>query len=229
MSLGKIAKSVYCGCFDYEIRRLIENYLKPGDVFLDVGANMGYFTAVAANVVGPQGQVHSFEPAFQYADYIQELIDLNPAYKIYLNRYALGSSSSKATLYENKINTGGHSLLKEYVGELIRDEYEVRVERLDAYLEKQCLQRISLIKIDTEGYEFPILLGLESFLESTDRLPIIIAEISPNSFPMTGHTIGDFTDYVRRYGYEIYAICGCHKIDITKVRKQTNVVLRARK
>jgi|GEM_PF-4406551 len=82
MSLGKIAKSVYCGCFDYEIRRLIENYLKPGDVFLDVGANMGYFTAVAANVVGPQGQVHSFEPAFQYADYIQELIDLNPAYKI---------------------------------------------------------------------------------------------------------------------------------------------------
>lgn len=229
MSLGKIAKSIYCGCFDFEIRRLIENILKPGDIFVDVGANMGYFSAVAANAVGPRGQVHCFEPVPKYAEYIQELIDLNPDYTIHLNRHALGNESSKATLYENRCNTGGHSLLKEYVGDLVQDAYEVRVERLDACLKQKQLRTVSLIKIDTEGYDFPVLLGLESFLSSTDRLPIMIAEISPNSFPMTGHRIEEFADYVRGYGYEIYAVCGCHKIDITKVRQQTNVVLRARK
>ncbi len=226
LSFGKMAKSMYCGSFDYEIKRLLLKYLKPGDTFIDVGANVGYFSAVAATKVGSDGQIHAFEPVPGFFQSVQQIKELNPQYQIVLNQCALGDSPSKTKIYENKENMGGHSILKEFVGDLIEQEHEIDVIRLDDYIEEKGLADISLIKIDTEGYEYPVLLGMQRYFEKTSQRPKIIAEISPKSFAMLGYKLEEFEEYVKRYSYRIYAICGCHTIDITKIEKQTNILLQ---
>lgn len=225
LSLGKMARSMYCGSFDYEIKRLLLKHLKPGDTFIDVGANVGYFSAVAATKVGSGGQIHAFEPVPCFFQSVQQFKELNPQYQIVLNQCALGDSPCRTKIYENRENMGGHSILKGFVGDLLEQEHEIDVIRLDDYIEDKGLENISLIKIDTEGYEYPVLLGMQRYFEKTSQRPLIIAEISPKSFAMLGHELKAFEEYVTRYSYQIYAICGCHKIDITKIDKQTNILL----
>ena len=226
LSLGKMAKSMYCGGFDFEIKRLIKKFLKPGDTLIDVGANMGYFTAIGLSKVGKTGQVHSFEPMKKFVAYLKQLKGLNPDYKMIINNCALGEEKGTAKIFENKKNIGGHSLIKDFVGtELLEREHEIQVNRLDDYILENSLENISVIKIDTEGYEFPVILGMKRFLEKTNKKPIIIAELSPKSFEILNQKLSDFEDFITSFSYSTYAICGCHKIDIKTIKQQTNVVL----
>jgi len=86
--------NMYLGIYQPQIIKVLLKYLKKGDVFIDVGANIGYLSAVGAGLVGKEGEVHSFEPVSVYFDKLSKMVKLNENYKIYLNNVALGDKSS---------------------------------------------------------------------------------------------------------------------------------------
>lgn len=227
-SKGKMIKSMYFGCHEFEIRRLINKYLKPGDIFIDVGANIGYFSAIGAGLVGKTGQVHCFEPIPTYFSYINKMIELNPEYTIKANNIALGEKTGQCRISCHRRNAGGNSIIPGFIFEEdISETIDVEINRLDNYIEKEQLKEIALIKIDTEGYELPVLLGLSRFFdEHKNHLPSIIAEITPKAFELMDKKINDLYDFMSSYGYKSYAICGKHYIDIRKIKSQTDVLFK---
>src|ERR1700722_3854253 len=173
--------------FDSYSLVLVDNmkrYLRQGDVFLDVGANIGYMSAIGAGLVGPSGQVHSFEPIPKYFSRLCKLPQLNSHYSITVNRCAAGAHPSIKQAYVTA-EAGQNTLVAQYAREdVVKEQVAVSVIRLDDYLQERNVKCVKLIKIDTEGFEFPVLLGMQRFLETASELPIIICEVGPRAYPL---------------------------------------------
>jgi len=227
-NLGKMVKSMFFGCYDFEIMLLMKKYLKPGSVFIDVGANIGYFSTIAAGIVGREGQVHSFEPVPMYYRYALRSAELNPEYMIIVNNFALGETNGFASIANHQRNIGGSSMVPGFIpSEDVQEIFSVEVRRLDEYIKNLGLLNISLIKIDTEGFELPVLLGASNFFdESRGCLPPVITEVSPEAFKCMDCDVNELVGFMSGFGYKTYSICGRHKIDIRKMTGQINVLFK---
>ncbi|HUK24543.1 MAG TPA: FkbM family methyltransferase [Terriglobales bacterium] len=192
---------MYFGSYSLALIDVMKRCLKPGDTFLDIGANIGYLSAIAAGLVGKTGQVHSFEPVPAYFRQLQKLAALNPEYTIVANPFAAGSEEGTAKAYVSA-EPGENTLVPGYTEkDSVKECIDVRVIRLDEYIESKALKNISLIKIDTEGFEYPVLLGLQGFFEKTENLPIIICEVDPRAHRLLGHKPDDLASYISGFGY----------------------------
>ncbi|MHC4534535.1 MAG: FkbM family methyltransferase [Planctomycetota bacterium] len=227
-TLGKMVKSMFFGCYDFEIRRLLKKYLRPGGVFIDVGANIGYLSAIAAGFVGRDGQVHSFEPVPIYFRYALKTAKLNPDYNMTVNNVALGETNGVASIANHMRNIGGSSLVPGFIlPEDTKEIFTVEVRRLDEYIQKMKLSNISLIKIDTEGFELPVLLGASRFFdENRNCLPPVIVEVTPEAFERMDREVYELVEFMSDFGYRTYSICGRHRIDIRKATDQINVLFK---
>ncbi|MHC4463837.1 MAG: FkbM family methyltransferase [Planctomycetota bacterium] len=228
-TLGKMVKSMYFGCYDYEIRRMMEKHLKPGGMFIDVGANIGYFTAIGASLVGKAGQVHSFEPVSTLFGYLEQITELNPEYDIIVNNIGLGQADQLVPIARHRRNMGGSSMVPGFVPkEDTAESLTVRVQRLDEYLKSKGISRVSLMKIDTEGFELPVLLGNSAFFDqSRGELPPVIVEVAPRALKLIGRSMAELDEFMATYGYKSYAICGRHRINLNDIGDQANIVFRA--
>ena len=159
----------------YEKRqtRLVRSLLRPGSVFCDVGANIGYYSLLAASIVGDEGRVLAFEPDPDHADLIERSAQLNRFSRISVHPLALAAEKGRATLHRNASNAGNQSLLAENVSDR-GEAIEVEVSTLDGELAKVLGDRpVDLLKIDTEGAEGLVLSGAERTL-STPGLEILL-------------------------------------------------------
>lgn len=219
------------GLYELSTVRTMKKFLKRGDIFIDVGANIGYFTALGANLVGKTGEVHSFEPIPLYFDHLKKVADVNPDYGITINKCALGENAGTAKIdFTKPPHIGGSTFILNTVQDHIPVQtIEVPVIRLDQYLKEKGIEKISLIKMDTEGFEFPILKGLQNYFENTNDRPVIICEFVPASYPHINSTVEQFVEYMRKYGYEAYNVFNDRlKIDITKINKTTDIIWKSR-
>ncbi|MEK7665110.1 MAG: FkbM family methyltransferase [Patescibacteria group bacterium] len=201
------ARKMYFGTFQPAIADILKKYLKKGDTFIDAGANVGYFTAVAAGLVGQSGQVHSFEPVQEYFQKLKNLKDKNSRYKITTNQLALGDKEKTEKIYiGGPSHIGDNTFFLDFLEGISEvKSAEVKVVRLDKYIKDNDLCNIKLIKIDVEGFEFPLLLGMEEyFLEcsKTGNYPKIICEICPKAYSYLGKKLEDLFDYMKNFSYE---------------------------
>jgi hypothetical protein len=107
-----------------------------------------------------------------------------------------------------------------------KEDIRVRVLRLDTYLENAGIRRIDCLKIDTEGYEFPILLGLENYLEANARGLVIICEVAGKAYSKLGLPIADFQKYLDRYHFRAYDLSTMRELRVEIITETTNVLLR---
>jgi len=192
---------MYFGSYALLVVNAMQRYLRPGDVFLDVGANIGYLSAVATRLVGPQGQVHAFEPVPAYFVRLGRLAALNPEYLIAANPCAVGETPGICTMYVT-LEPGQSTLVRSYkVEPEILSTIDVPVVRLDSYLKQNQIERVALIKIDAEGFELPILRGLRNYFESCRHRPAIICEIAPRAYPLMGRSVSELAGFMAEFGY----------------------------
>ena len=219
-------KSMYFDAYEPLTIEVMKRFLRTDDTFIDAGANIGFLSAVAAGLVGKNGQVHGFEPVPQYYQRLEKLSLMNHDYTIVPNQCALGDRRRTANIHINCSNIGGHTMVPNYrAGETEKESFEVPVVRLDWYIKEQGLDRVSLIKIDTEGFEFPVLKGLQGYFEETHRRPAIICEIDPWAYPLLGYTLVQLSEYMKKYDYRAFELTNTeYEVDVANLATLTNVL-----
>ncbi|MFH1201742.1 MAG: FkbM family methyltransferase [Candidatus Omnitrophota bacterium] len=220
-------KNMYLGIYEIEIVEAMNKILKKGDTFIDVGANIGYLSTVALGLVGKSGHVHSFEPVQEYFSKLRDVTFLNPGYNFIVNQCALGEREGiEKIAVTNLQNIGWNTIVPGFMSnDTIREIKEVPIHRLDSYIKEKALDNITLIKIDTEGFEFPVLKGLSNYFECCDNLPAIICEIAPTAYPLLGYQLSQLSEYMKKFNYAAFELDNSNKrIDITKLEKTTNVL-----
>lgn len=183
-------------------KRIYLSLVQRGDVVFDIGANVGYFTALFCNLVGRKGQVHAFEPLpSTFEQLSRNLADFHRFKNIFLNGVALGDRDATVTLFVPNDDHGQAALVKHRTGSWVSgriQEVEVPIIRLDRYSEK--IPRIDFIKCDAEGAELLILRGGASTLKRCrSKIFLEVRESWTRSFGWTPQTVGEF---LRDIGYK---------------------------
>lgn len=148
------------------IRKILPAVIETANpVFLDVGANIGNYSALLLDCF-PQALIYAFEPHPKNYSYLK---DRNPSNRVKTYNIALGQTRGRFMLYEGGgIHGSEHaSLHKAVISEIYKQEiaaYEVAVETLDNFAEEQGIRNIDFIKIDTEGNDLAVLRGASRLL-----------------------------------------------------------------
>ena len=220
-------KLMYLGVYEIETIEVMKRIVKKGDVFIDVGANIGYISAIALGLVGDNGSVHSFEPVPEYYLKLKEVAILNNKSNIVLNQIAVGSEQGTISIaVTNLSNIGWNTVVPGFMSDdTIKETLPVSICRLDRYIKEKGLTGISLIKIDTEGFEFPVLKGLSEYFNNNRDHPAILCEIAPAAYPLLGYKLEQLEKYMDEYKYKAFDVIGIRKnIELTKLENTTNVL-----
>jgi FkbM family methyltransferase len=188
--------------------------IRKGDVVIDIGANVGYFTSLFSDLVGPGGEVHAFEPLPSTFELLSRNIRKFPAQKnVFLNCLALGERDEKSILFVPNEDHGQAALARHrdasWTSHQIR-AVNVEMIRLDRYAER--LPRIDFVKCDVEGAELLALRGAESTLRRCQ--PKIFLEIEERWTSSFGWTAADVVRFLQGIGYRHFYGLGRHGLDI---------------
>jgi FkbM family methyltransferase len=230
LELDSVMRSMYFGGYQFEITRLLNRFLKDGDTFIDVGANIGYISAFALGLVGKSGEVHSFEPVPQYLKRLQNIQKDNPAYRHHINGVALGEREGTATISVTNLNNiGWNTMVPGLMSkDTVKEEVDVTVTTLDHYLSQKNTQRLRFVKIDTEGYEFPVMKGFQQYLRAANEMPILVIEVAPTAYPGLKSSLSEFSDFMKDLGYIAMSIDLANQVEVEKLEETTDVVFLPR-
>lgn len=155
---------------------LLRAFLKPGDVFVDVGANIGYFAVIAADAVGARGRVIAFEPDPDNYRLLRHNARLNGfEHRIETVCAGLSDGAGESALYLSEDNLGDHRI---FAGGDGRRSVPVRLYRGCDFLASRP-RRLDLVKIDTQGAEYRVLAGLLPLFSALPRPPRMLVELTP--------------------------------------------------
>lgn len=188
------------GVFEPTETMLFQHLARGSRVILDVGANIGYFTLLAARSVGEAGRVVAIEPDARNADLLGGSVARNGYPNVDIERVAIGKAPGEALIFHDRRNRGGTSLFASNVAEPLGSEL-VRVTTLDALVAEKGLERVDLIKIDVQGAECLVLEGAGATLDRWH--PSVLFEYWPKGLRGSGRGEGQVLALLRELGYEI--------------------------
>lgn len=165
--------------------QLLTQMLRPGDVFVDAGANIGYFTVIAAAAVGPTGAVYAFEPEPRNSALLQKNVELNELSDwTHVYGAALGAQAGLASLYLHPDNLGDHQLHPDHDGRVAVDVQVMRGSEVIG----EAQQRVDFVKVDTQGSEQLVIEGLMPLLLHSGAGLRLLLELTPYSLRKAGTT-----------------------------------------
>jgi FkbM family methyltransferase len=195
----------YQGCYEPRTIEVFRKILKPGMIFLDVGAHCGEFTLFASQIVGAEGEVHSFEPDSDTFRLLSESVHLNGLKNVRLNQSAVSDEDATKQFYQSTPNGIGGGCLQP-LDEFQRGHaMQVACTRLDTYMKAKVLKRADVMKMDIEGAEINALKGAEALL-ATDGKPIILLEFNEFALSAFGGSCRKLAEELLSRGYVLFRI-----------------------
>ncbi len=179
-----ITRHIYrYGVHEPQITRYLIDTVRvgPGEVALDIGANLGWYSVILDRLCDPDGRVLAFEPDPESYALLEWNLERNDCARVTPYNIGVGDAPGMITLHRYKSsNNGRHTLLE---GSTSGGTVEVPVVRLDAFWETHRLgeRRIRFMKVDVEGFEIFVLRGAQALLTRCDRL---VLEYNPESLPI---------------------------------------------
>ena len=190
-----------CGAYEPQMTALLDVVLRPSDVFIDLGGNEGYFSVLAASIVGP-GQTHCVEPQRRLQEVLRANFELNVSH-VALHPCAVSDEVGELKLFlRPSTNTGASSIFPKRIGSSAET---VPCTTLDRFFEQQSIERARLIKMDCEGAEPSIVAGAGRVI-AEQRVDFIALEYHPH---ICGRVrCGDAHSALVRAGYEMTDLNG---------------------
>ncbi|CAH0992670.1 hypothetical protein SIN8267_02803 [Sinobacterium norvegicum] len=191
----------------YETALIVER-LKQGDTFVDVGANIGYYSVIASQLVGPQGRVFSFEPEPDNFALLQANAALCTEPNITPVNAALAAQPGQGFLYLNTENRGDHQIYDDGGG---RQKTAIELVHGDSFFQDVSAETtIDILKVDTQGAEIAVLTGLDQTVRnSLDKITLII-EFWPRGLRNSGGNADDLLDWMVSLNLPLYNIDHIH-------------------
>jgi FkbM family methyltransferase len=198
------------GHFEGDEIDLAARLLATGGVAVDVGANIGAFTAALATAVGPDGKVHAFEPLEASRSRLERTLELNELANVIVDPRAVADTAGSAELfeygpgYESWAGLADRSIEH---GGVVPPATSTAVETttLDAYAAEAAIERIDLLKVDVEGAEERVLRGARGLLEA-GRVSAIVLELSDNTLDSFGARAFDVVELLEGYGLRLFVV-----------------------
>ncbi len=203
---------------------------EPGMTVLDVGANVGYYTALASQAVGPGGLVLALEPDPENYDCLRRTVEANQARNVRCFQVAAAESDGRQDLFRSSTNRADNRLYETGEG-----WSSVRVETvvLDHLLESQSVATIDIFKVDVQGAESRVIRGLENTLRRSESL-VMMMEFWPEGLRKAGADPLELVARLKDIGFRLYELNAAGKLvglgnpaDLIQRlpgRKYTNVV-----
>lgn len=183
---------------EYEEMNYIHNKLKKGDVFIDIGANIGAISLIAASKVGDHGKVYAFEPNKVVLPRLVENVHLNNMDGIIkVLAMAVSNTNSEVTFINEEASEVSHisySKRSEMTTEL------VKTVALNKFIKNNKINKVKMIKIDVEGAELNVLKGCMGVFNNIESM---LVEINTNS-EKYGNSTQDTLDFISEQGYKTY-------------------------
>lgn len=193
------------GLWEYHITRFISENLKAGETFIDVGANLGYYTILAAAIVGEQGRVISFEPLKVNSKYCRQNTIINSLDNVSFFNYGLWDEAVEKDITFPTAHHGNAQIIKDDGPEYASIGREtIRCVTLDGMIEsgELDLSRLDMVKMDIEGAEPFALKGMQKTLKKFR--PAMVFEMNRLAmmpFHLTTEVIWDF---FQELNYELF-------------------------
>jgi FkbM family methyltransferase len=190
------------------ITEYIRANLKPGDTFVDVGANIGYYSLIAARIVASAGRVFAVEASPSIHGRLLRNIELNGLHNITAIHAAASEVSGELSIFSGPVSNLGHSTTVETLAEKegLTLESKVRADTLSALVGAENLRNARFVKIDVEGAEYSVLAplfdSLSEFSASTEWLLELSAEFCAGG---QRDVDGIFSAFISQ-GYRAYTI-----------------------
>jgi FkbM family methyltransferase len=198
-----LAKCIYIG-FEQDEISFLNRFLRSGDVFFDIGSNIGLFSLHASVIVGESGKIIAFEPTPDSFKKLVENIELNNIKNILPVNIGL---SDKKGFLELNISGNGYDAWNSFAN--LNDNYyiekrAVEVLTLDDFIAQNNISKINLIKLDVEGWELFVIRGGENYIKNAKDLVLLIEFTEENAFA-AGYYVHEIYDLLKSWGYEWYS------------------------
>jgi FkbM family methyltransferase len=197
--------------YEPEISRLLLQVLRDGDTAIDVGANVGFFSILAAAMVGPSGRVICFEPDPANRTRLTNNLAVNDFKNATLIESPAADKAGMVDFYINSDNSGGNALWDpaQFPGN-VRSQAEkkvsaVRATTIDAEVKRLRLAKPKLIKVDTEGADQRVLEGARKLLAKT-AIPFVVSELHEFGLERMGCSQESFRGYMEGLGYSTFTL-----------------------
>lgn len=190
------AAALYCGLYDYDDMNFLLRYLRPEDSFLDVGANIGIYSLLAASKI-KTGSIHSFEALPQNHERLKANLELNRFHQV--QTYGLAVSDRPGQIQLNLAEGDSMPFISHETSE---NQITVSTDTLDHLLASQVDDSLTLGKIDIEGAELLAFKGATQLLQR--QLPKVwILEIT-DGVRHFGYGKEELVDFLAGFGYGLY-------------------------
>lgn len=193
---------------DWPGSQVVQKLVKPGDLVIDAGSNIGYVAMLLARWVGNGGRVYCFEPVPETYDLLVHNVRSLGLTQVKCHPMALSAKAGREPMVIPSYEEGGDNLYESHLG--ARDEksatsrvVSVDVRRLDDILGPE--DRASFIKVDVEGHEEQMIRGAESVIRRSH--PALFIEMS-DGLDVPGTPSYRLVEFMEHIGYQIYTPTG---------------------
>ncbi len=208
---------------------LFRKIIKKGDTVVDLGANIGYFTLLAARLAGPDGRVYSFEPEPKNYSYLKKNIELNNYSQATAINKAVSDKNGTTELFICLYDTGHHTInkydgIEAYSHGRSTEKRPIKIETitLDEFF-KGREDSIDMIKMDVEGAESLALRGMDNILRRNNKLKMVV-EFFPLLIRNMGDSPEDFVSKIlNNYKFSIFVIPDDYNSSVKKLTEVKSV------
>ena len=200
------------GIHEKLVTNLIKKEIHSGDVVLDIGAHIGYYTLQFANLVGSTGKVYAFEPEPKNFELLKKNVQINKHDNVVLIQKIVSDKVGIVEFFISKFDSIGNKLFK---SDESGSSIKVGSTTLDEYF-KDLKKKIDFIKMDIQGGEGKATLGMKNLLKENKNLKII-QQWAPEPLKQNHTNPEDHLKFLQHIGYKFYEIDGTIKKDILPI------------
>lgn len=204
---GLTRRLVIDGAYEPSMTKVFGELLSEGMVVVDVGANVGYYTLLAARCVGERGRVWAFEPEPQNFLELQYNIELNKfGHIVAAQCKAVSDATGSTKLFVSSVESGEHSLVP------CRDRNKATIDVELARLDDIITGHVDVLKTDTEGNDMRVLMGAMGLLECNRDMKLF-TEFWPKGLEAAGLSARQYWDFLKGLGFRIWLLDGSELLE----------------
>ena len=182
---------------------IVKKYVRKGDIVIDIGAHVGYYTLLMAQLVGKNGKVYSFEPDPVNFQLLKKSVEINGFENVVLIQKAVSNITDKVKLFLGDDDSAINRIYDAKLGDA-KESIDVESITIDEYF-KENDELINFIKIDSEGSEVKIINGMKQFLSRNQEL-VMMTEFFPFLIKKSGDEPNQYLKSLEKSGFSLYNI-----------------------